>query len=490
MKKNTAYTIGSLIVLLICAFCFVILPAFTGADSRSQDQLPAFGKYNGKEIKYQEGTDFANFVSQYGQMFQSYGQQIDSSTYYYIFNYAFNATVKKMAYEDAAKASGFVAPETAVTRKMIPYFSDANGKYSAKLYRETDDKTKSDLRNSVTDSIYTSRYYDDVFGSDEDIVGTDALYGLKESDAELDFLTDLGSKKRGFNMATFSMADYPEEEALKYGKNNAAKFNKYDLSVITVNDKSEAENLVKRISNNEISFEDAISEYSDKIYSDTEGKVTNSYQYQLENILTNKEDLAKLTDLSTGSVTGLLEPNSTYSIFKANSTKVAPDFDSDDVKTTVTNYLKGYESTIIEDYFTAKANSFIADAKATNFKSACEKDGIENVEIAPFPLNYGSVNIAKSVDTSLTGLSGADTNENFLKTAFNLKKEEISAPMVMNDYVVVLRYTTEEIATADDLMDASSLSAYDEDSANTFVMNSDKLENNFIDVYFNHLMKD
>ena len=43
MKKNTAYTIGSLIVLLICAFCFVILPAFTGSEGQ-QNKLPPFGK--------------------------------------------------------------------------------------------------------------------------------------------------------------------------------------------------------------------------------------------------------------------------------------------------------------------------------------------------------------------------------------------------------------------------------------------------------------
>ena len=113
MKKNTAYTIGSLIVLLICAFCFVILPAFTGSDAQ-QETLPAFGKFKGKEIKYEQGTDYYNYVSQYGQMYQNYGRQIDSSTYYYIFSYAFNATVQKMFYEDAVKSSGYIAPKSKI----------------------------------------------------------------------------------------------------------------------------------------------------------------------------------------------------------------------------------------------------------------------------------------------------------------------------------------------------------------------------------------
>ena len=37
-------------------------------------------------------------------------------------------------------------------------------------------------------------------------------------------------------------------------------------------------------------FKDAISEYSEKNYTNTEGKLTNTFQYQVENILANKED--------------------------------------------------------------------------------------------------------------------------------------------------------------------------------------------------------
>ncbi len=488
MKKNTAYTIGSLIVLLICAFCFVILPAFTGSEN-NQEQLPPFGKYDGKQIKYEQGSDFYNFASQYAQMFQSYGQQLDSSSYYYIFSYAFNSTVTKYAYEDAVKKSGYVAPKNAITRKLIPYFYDENGKYSSKLYKQTDDATKREIRDGVEDSIYTTRYHDDLFGSSNDLVGTNALYGIKESDAELDFLSSYGDAKRGFNMAVFSMDSYPEEEILKYGKENAAKFNKFDLSIITVEDKATANTVAKRIANGEITFEDAISEYSDKNFTNTEGKITNAYQYQVESILVNKDDLAKIADLATGSVSEIIETAGSFSIFKKNADTVAPDFDTDEVKNLVSSYLKGYENTIIEDYFTAKATDFTNQAMKSSFKDACEELGVENVEIAPFPLNYGSVAIAKSVDTSVTGLSNADTNENFLQTAFSLKKDEISSPLVMNNKIIVIQYTSDGQADEEaKTVSASDLTSYDEDSANTYILASDKLENDFANVYFNHLM--
>lgn len=491
MKKNTAYTIGSLIVLLICAFCFVILPAFTGSDAQ-QETLPAFGKFKGKKIKYEQGTDYYNYVSQYGQMYQNYGRQIDSSTYYYIFSYAFNATVQKMFYEDAVKSSGYIAPKSKINRQLVTYFSDSNGKYDPKLYHATDEATKKKIRQSVEDSIYTSRYYDDVFGSESDLVGNEGLYGIKESDSELDFLTSYGKTKRGFNMAAFSMSDYPQDEIITYGKNNSAKFNKFDLSVITVDDKATATNLLKRIENNEITFEDAISEeYSTKAFTNTEGKITNAYQYQIENILSNKEDLAVLSNLTSGTLSPVIETTNSFSIFKKNADTISTDLSQKETVDFIASYMKNYESTIIEDYFTAKATDFANEAMKSDFKQACKAMNIENVEIAPFPLNFGSVNITQSVDTSLTGLSNADVNENFLTTAFSLSKNEISSPIVMNNYVVVLQYTGSEKAA--DTEEASPVAVsdienYDASSADSFVMASEDLENNFANVYFNYLM--
>ena len=69
MKKGLSYSIASVVILIICLIAFV-LPSTLGSG-QNPNKLPAFGKYNGKEIKYEQGSDFANYVSYYGQTFQT-----------------------------------------------------------------------------------------------------------------------------------------------------------------------------------------------------------------------------------------------------------------------------------------------------------------------------------------------------------------------------------------------------------------------------------
>ena len=152
MKKNIAYTIGSIIVLLISAFCFIALPAFTG-NSSNQQGYETYGKYGKKAITNEPESIFTDYVNRYVQLYQQYGQQIDQSSYFRILNNAFNATVLNYAYKDEVKSSGYVVPKSAVNRQILPYFYDENGKYSSKLYKQTPDKTKAKIVKSTEDSL-------------------------------------------------------------------------------------------------------------------------------------------------------------------------------------------------------------------------------------------------------------------------------------------------------------------------------------------------
>ncbi|MBO4858355.1 MAG: peptidyl-prolyl cis-trans isomerase [Treponema sp.] len=488
MKKGVMYTAGSIIILIICLIAFV-LPTTLG---KAANQKPLeFGSYNGRKITYEQGSDFADFVSQYAEMYRSQGIQIDSSQQYYLFQYAFNSTVMKYAYEDAVKKSGWKVPKEAVNRKLRPYFYDENGKFSSKLYKQADPSSVEKLRQNIEGNLYTSRFNDDIFGSSSEFLGIDNLYGVKIADPELKFFQNYGTEKRGFNMVAYKKADYPEAEKMKYAENNKAKFINYDMLIITVDEKSLAEKVAKRIGKEEITFEDAVAEYSENNYSNTEGKLSSTYQYQLENILNDKADLAKLTDLAVGAVSPVIQTTSGYSIFKANAAPVQPDFENEEMKSRVSNYLTSYESGLIEDYYIAQANMFKSEAKASSFDDACAKLGVEKTEIAPFPLNFGNTSVTGTVDTSVTGLRGADTNENFLKEAFSLKLNDYSEPLVMSDYVIVIQYTTSENAEISDDDKPTIINTIvnsDNSSAQRALMDSPKLDNKFIATYYSNLL--
>lgn len=520
MKKGALFTsIGSVIILIICFIAFV-LPSSLGRGQKEQNGIE-FGKFDKKPITYSYQSDFSNFVSYYAEMYRNQGYQIDSSMQYYIFNYAFNSTVVKYAYSHEVKKSGYQVPQEAINRQIRPNFYDENGKFSTKLFNSADASQIQKLQADIKAELYNQRFSDDINGSNEEFIGDSyTLYGLKNSKAEINFLKAYNDNKRAFKMVAFKKADFPEEEKLNFAKNNSAKFNQFDLSVITVKDEAEAKKIVSRLDKEEITFEDAVAEYSDKNYTNSEGKLNNSFQYQLENILDDKADVNTLTNLSEGSRSDIIKTTYGYSIFRSNGAVTAPDFDLDSVKSRVSSYITSYESSLVEDYFINKANNFISQANYTGFDIACEDCDLENLDVPAFPLNYSNSQIADTLNTSITGLSGAATNENFLKTAFTLKADEISKPVVLDDYVVVLQYVeepaieddtdnNEELAEADedertqfdtsneDDNDDYASSAYgipadigtfDNNSLQEFIMSSPLLENHFSDAYYSNMM--
>ena len=237
MKKGVLYTAGSIVILFICLIAFV-LPSSLGRGMNQKgivetkpcnpeektelsiNSIIEFGKYNGKPIAYESGSDFADFVSNYAEMFRAQGMQIDSSTQYYLFNYAFNSTVMKYAYEDAVKKSGWEVPKEAINRMLRPYFYDANGNFSSKIYNQADKNSVERIRDSIHDNLYAGRYQDDNFGSETERLGTSMLFGLKTSEAEENFLAAYEAEKRGFNLAAFKKSDYPEAEKLNFAEKN------------------------------------------------------------------------------------------------------------------------------------------------------------------------------------------------------------------------------------------------------------------------------
>jgi len=494
MQKKS-YTIGSLIILLICAFVFVIVPVMTGKSSQ-QEEAPLIGKYAGKEIRYTSDSDFANAVSNYANLFQSYGSTIDTNTSFYIYTYAFNATVAQMAYTKAIEDSGYEVSEKTLNRELSNNFVDENGNYSDTIYRRYLNENPSgieEMRASTKKSLISTRYLNDHFGED-DFFGDKRVFGAKTSDAELAFLSKISSEKRGFEVTTLDMTEYPNEEKAAFGKANSSKFVKYDMSVITVDDESTAKKVADRIAKNEITFEDAVSEYSTKDFSGSSGSLYYAYSYQIQGIIEDAAAYAEVTGLAVDAVSGVVptisdngaDKKACYSIFRSNAAAEAPDFESEDTLSVVYNYLYSKEKTILEDYYSKKANELLTRASETDYETACAEFGATFSVMDPIPLNYGDSSLASTLDTQIDGMANASEDENFWKTAFSLKKDEWSSPIVLDDYVVLLHYTTDGEVSADSVTE-SAVRDIDQSVANSELMASSKVENNVLDYVFSNL---
>lgn len=494
-KKNLGITIGSIIILILSAITFIFVP--TMVKTASTGEALVFGKYNGEKIEYKTGTFFTNAVNSYANQYQQMGYELTQWDYYTLFNQAFQTTVINMAFADEVKKSGYKVPEQLVDRNMLRYFLDTNGNYSAKIFRDTPDSTKIAYRKSVEEELIYDRYFTDVFGDQFSVYYglSDSVYGIKSSSKEADLVKEMNSKTRGFDMVSFSTGDFPKEEAASFGKANTDLFVKYDLSAVTVSDEATANSIKKQLDSNEVTFADAVANLSAQYYTNGEGKVTNSYAYQLKNMLTSDASVAAITSMKAGDVSDVIQTANGYAIFRCDNAATQPDFNDSGFADVAYNYMTIYEAGIIEDYFNEQASRFSIAAASLGFDEAASVYGVEVQSIDPFSLNYGSSALVSGLSSSVSVLSSAQSNEDFLKTAFSLKENEISSPIVMDGNIVVLKMTGEKLASAEDLaiLDNESVVRaqfmnYDTSAAQSAVLNSGKVENNVFSVFLENML--
>ena len=169
---------------------------------------------------------------------------------------------------------------------MLPYFLNADGKYDPKLYSQVSNADKESLKSDISKQLVWQRFSDDNFGSSKKL-GEYEFFGLKSSEKETSFLASLNEEKRSFDTVSFDKSAYPESEVKKFGTENLDLFTSYSLSMITVKEEAQAKKLAGQLTNNEITFDDAVSEYSEKYYTDGNGKVKENFTYQIKENLAN-----------------------------------------------------------------------------------------------------------------------------------------------------------------------------------------------------------
>ena len=465
--KKSATKIGAVIILVISALVF--LPFGASAVFQSifnKRTVNSFGSYDGKKIVYEPGSKFHNAVTNMAQMYESRGIKLEDNSYRIMYD-AFNQTMIDMAFTEAVKKSGYVVPESAVDRQLVYRFTDpATGQFSQKAYNQTSQAEITQLRSNIEASLTYSRFFNDLFGTDGDnTFNGKALYGLKTSDAEKQFIASMGEDTKAFEAVAFKLADFPQDAVAAYAKDNADKFVKFDLSVITLDSEDEAKGVLKQIEGNEITFDDAASERSQKYYSSDEGKIAGSYRYQLENMVEDKDQVSQIEALQKDELSAVIKTEKGYSIFRCDGDKEEADFADDAVLEAVSSYVKSTEKSYVENYFLQQADNFVSQVAVSSFDEACENFQLEKESVAAFPVNFENSRLLPKAPQSGI-LSSLASDASAYQKAFSLKEGEVGSPFVLGNNVVVLhRVSPESIAEEEDSTADAEEEATADDSA-------------------------
>ena len=488
--RSNFITVGSIIILILSAIAFVFLPGMFGGSKAGEPDV--IGYFRKEPIKTNDEVFIKYLEHQLDQHKQQGYNMNEPGNYLSALYAAFNETATEKAFAYEVKKSGYIVPESAISRAIINSITQQKGSYSPKDYNQLSNSDKLKLRNSVLNNLIYGQYYDDFFGSHPYGYPTEhSIFGLKSSSKEVPFVFNMNNPERSFEIAAFKMSNYPNSELVKFAKEHASLFRTLNFEIITVSSKAEAEKIAKRIANNEITFEDAVSEYSNKNFSDSNGVLANNMVYKLKKLLV-EADFENVLKLGVDSVSEVIATGSFYSIFKCCDTAKDANFDNPETLDAVYAYITSDEPKVIEDYFMAKARDFAADAAVTSFDAACEKYGVEKQTPAAFPLNYGSNDLLRPVDADTVVLAGASTNENFLKTAFSLKLNEISSPVMLRDNILVLKLVEEkevdeELLTSMSFFYPFNAMRFDSNTITNHFSSADYVKNDVISVYLSSL---
>jgi len=484
-KQSPLLFIGTFIVLVIVVIAFVLVPAIVPSAGGGDVDL-TFGYYDKVPISYVPG----NYFAEYRDMLARYRQNTmnsENSSYlnYQIWREAFEAAVIHTAMLQEMKKAGYTAPEKIVDRNVakLPQFQD-NGRFSQALYRRMDDNQRLSLWRQIQDETAKEHFRADATG-------------LLAPAAEGEFIGKMAAVQRSFEMAVFSVDAYPESEYAAYIDEHPDLFRSVHLSIITINsNEKEARQILNNIKNGETTFEDAARSYSKDGYADRGGDMGIKMIHELSIDIPDEAARDTVIALARDEYSDIIKIGSGWAIFHVNDVLQEADAADSTVMEKVRSYVRNNERGRMEDWATAQADSFIARVNEIGFNDALSEQGIQKRSFGPIPINYGSVDLFTALNSqSVPELASSDSDENFWQAAFSIPVETPSKPVVQGSNVLVLFPTAETEIEAETIENiVSTYNSYwlnyaSESSLQQYFMNSPKLEDKFLDIYFRYFME-
>ncbi len=485
IKRHTprGLYIFSVIILVIIVVTFIGAPVVgkIGGTGRI-----VFGYFKGKPIEYIPGNYFSQQKDLLAEQLRSQGDQKDNfeAQVYQVWRGAFDRTTFHTALVTLMEESGVHVSENLIDESLASYPAYLeNGEFSEKRYRQTPLSERYAIRKTVRENLLFQAYLQDI--------GSIPLSGK-----EIQFLKSLASPERKVKYVLFPFTSYPESEVLSYLKANEAKFKRARFSLVTITTgKRDAEKVHERIEKKEITFEDAARSYSKDPFAEKGGDMGFRYAYELESIIKKPEDTAKIFSLAKGQISQPVESSDGWLIFRCDESAILADSTDPEVKKTVRTYMMSFERGKIEDYLLEEAKKFKEESKSTaaTFEVLATKRGLAVKETDYFPINFGNSVFLKPVSQTDSILAGAAFRESFFVTAFSLKPNETSDPVVLGDSITLLKLVDERAVKIEDLQILEVYLPYivqrfTEEHVQQFIVTSKDFKDDFNSVFFKYFL--
>jgi hypothetical protein len=435
-KTHPLLFVGTVIVLVIVVIAFVLVPAIV-PEAGGLGFDATFGYYGKVPIQYAANSYFYRAREYYGSM---YGNITGIGFERYIWRQAFDDAAVHAALIEEARLSGYVPPDGVVDKVVaqMPAFQE-NGRFSAVRYNALDSTTKSRYWQEALEGLAVNRYLEDV---------SDILVSAKSKE----FVADMANRQRAFDVAAFSINDYPAEEVAAYIETNRDLFKTVHLSQITVtSSENDARKVLDQVKSGVATFEDSARSQSADSNADRSGDMGAKTAYELESEIPDAAARSAILALGPGAVSEVVQVPAGWAFFRVEEEAREADSTDTAMIDKARSYLLGFQGGLVQDYYLARAEAFIMDVEAEGFDNACAAEGIVKSTIGPLPVNYGDTNAFATVSSySVSALDGAAFNENFWKTAFSTAVGVPSRPIVLGSNIVVLLPTAETSLDSDE----------------------------------------
>jgi parvulin-like peptidyl-prolyl isomerase len=481
-KKTGGITLTKIVTYVILGLLAIVLVVgvFPSFGTGGQSSSIRFGSYDGNPIEFSFGNYFYRQYQNQAQQNRSGGE----SASYQIWRSAFESTVFHTALTNMAEAVGIRVAEPTLNRAIIDsgaYHRD--GKFDVSVYEQASLESRNQLKTQYQENLPVQMVMEDIST-------------VLTAPGEFSYIVELGDSARSFSYVVFDHEAYPDALAQEYAQNHPSLFTLIDISVITVGDRVQAEELRSAIVAGETTFEDAARMNSLDSFSAEGGRAGTWYLYELQGNFSNPEEVNALFSAQEGEITQAFDAPGGAVLYRVEGSPFLPDFADTEVLADVKTYIGTHETELIASYVEQEAQEFTnLVATEGDFDRAAQRAGVSVISVDATPINVGG-------SSYLTGFSYTDprghlnnlsSDTDAMRTLYTIPVGSVSDPIEADGRFIVAQVTGETGMDAEmreylELVYPYMSQSQSQQDMIQAVFTSDKLQDNFLMTYMEEIM--